>query len=188
MGDRGLWSFQVGLNMWRCFTLNIWIYLNLSSFFSFLHFRHRMWMYDTISLTRVSSFQLTTFYLWFVCVFGDFGNRKSGWEWVRVCSSVYMCVCASGQGCRFSSYYFVLFYHSPVLYHYCVELCHPIFKDPNIFLLPSLWYLLWDSFLHKSPAFCSEPAQSQRKCCIPDFMVCSPQTSRESFHWVLLLF
>lgn len=46
-------------------------------------------MYDTISLTRVSSFQLTTFYLWFVCVFGDFGEQK---EWLRVTASLFQCV------------------------------------------------------------------------------------------------
>lgn len=166
--------------------ISILVFFFLGSF-CFLHFRHKTWMYDTIRFYQ--GFTIFNHYIlsvglclcvWillqYVCV------QVCAWEWACACVcacpcvwvclqvSVYMCVCACvcvWQGCRYSTFYFVLF-SLPLscFVPLTVFILSSIFKTWS-FLLPSLWYLLWYSFLHKPSAVLFWTSAIQRKCCIP---------------------
>lgn len=127
-----------------------------------------------LEFTRVSLFSITTFYLWVcvrVCVisFCRMCACKRAWEWACACvcacpcvwaclqvsvyTCVYVCACVWDQDCRYSTFYFVLF-SLPLscFVPLTVFILSSLFKTWS-FLLPSLWYLLWYSFLHKPSAF-----------------------------------
>lgn len=157
-----------------------------------------------LDFTRVSLFSITTFYLWVcVCVCVDTSAecvcvckcvRES--ERVHVCAPAcaYECVCkwvcicvyVCDQDCRYSTFYFVLF-SLPLscFVPLTVFILSSIFKTWS-FLLPSLWYLLWYSFLHKPSAFLFWTSAIQRKCCIPDFDSRSVhcRSAVQALHWV----
>lgn len=157
------------------------IHLNLSPFFfffflgsfCFLHFRHRTWMYDTIRVYQ--GFTIFNHYILSVglcsCVRDILLQNVCVQACVRVsvcmcvrlpvrmsvfaseCVYVYVCACVWDQDCRYSTFYFVLF-SLPLscFVPLTVFILSSLFKTWS-FLLPSLWYLLWYSFLHKPSAF-----------------------------------
>lgn len=100
--------------------------------------------------------------------------------WVRIC--VYVC----DQDCRYSTFYFALF-SLPLscFVPLTVFILSSIFKTWS-FLLPSLWYLRWYSFLHEPSAFLFWTSAIQRKCCIPDFGSRSVhcRSAVQALHWV----
>jgi len=145
------------------------IHLNLSPvlvLFCFLHFRHKMWVYDTISFHQgfiIFNHYILSMGFVFVCKYVRKSERVCAPARTYECVCQWVCIClyVCDQVCRYSTSNFVLLpWPLSCVVRITMFILSAIFKTWSL-LLPSLWYLLWYSFLHKPPAFCSDPAQSK---------------------------
>lgn len=152
-------------------------------------------MYDTIRFYQgFTIFKSLHFICGFVFVCGYKCVRESErahvcacpYVWVCLQVSAYMCVCVCVRSRLQIQYFLFRFIFITALLFRTMFILSSIFKTWS-FLLPSLWYLLWYSFLHKPSAFLFWTSAIQRKCCIPDLLNSRSVHCRSAvraLHWV----